>query len=40
MGWFGIGSDEKDELTWEEEFKKILDSVPHNERITIVDCHI
>ena len=38
MGWWGISSNEKD--TWDEEFKRILESIKDDEVITVVDCHI
>lgn len=40
MGWFGCVSDEKDQNAWEREFNKLLDSVPDDTMITVVDCHI
>lgn len=40
MGWFGISSNEKNEDLWLEEFNNILDSLPDDEILTIVDCHI
>jgi len=39
MGWWGIISDEKDENTWGEEFKNILEK--YSDCIAVVvDCHI
>ena len=38
MGWWGISLNEKD--TWDEEFKRILESIKDDEVITLVDCHI
>lgn len=40
MGFWGIVSDEKDQGVWEEEFQKLLDSVPDDTLLTVVDCHI
>ena len=40
MGWFGMISNEKDPLSWEKEWFAILDEVPGNRYLTIVDCHI
>lgn len=38
MGWWGCVSDEKD--TWEDDFIKILNEVPDDALLTMVDCHI
>lgn len=38
MGWFAHISNEKD--AWEDIFWNLLQEVPDDERITIVDCHI
>ncbi len=38
MGWFGISTNEVQD--WESEFKKLLDAIPDDARITVVDCHI
>jgi hypothetical protein len=40
MGWWACVSNEKDDKVWEKEFNKLFDSIPDNELITIVDCHI
>lgn len=40
MGWWGIVSDEKDKSKWDEEFSKLLDSLPPETILTVVDCHI
>lgn len=40
MGWWANVTDGKDKTTWVEEVHKILDAVPDDELITIVDCHI
>lgn len=40
MGWFGIGSNEKDKNTWDKEFKKFIKSQKESTIITLVDCHI
>ena len=40
MGWFGMVSNEKDQGAWEEEFGKLLDSLPDDTLLTVVDCHI
>lgn len=40
MGWWGISSNEKDPNEWSAEFTKILDELPDDALLTIVDCHI
>lgn len=38
MGWWACVSDEKSD--WNEEFNKLMDSVPYDELISLYDCHI
>lgn len=38
MGWFGVSLNEKD--NWKEEFNKLIQSLPEDTLLTIVDCHI
>lgn len=40
MGWWGAVHDEKDKNQWNAEFKKLLDSVPEETLLTVIDCHI
>lgn len=40
MGWFGMTFDEKDEVTWVNEFHALLEKVPADAHLSIVDCHI
>lgn len=40
MGWWATVSDEKDLMMWEQEFNKLLDTIPDDTLLTIVDCHI
>jgi hypothetical protein len=40
MGWFACVSNEKDQSSWEEELEDILNTVPEDEWLTLVDCHI
>ena len=40
MGWFACVHDEKDLAAWEQEFSAMLDALPDDARLTIVDCHI
>ena len=40
MGWFACVSNEKDEVTWNREFSALVDGLPDDTLLTIVDCHI
>jgi hypothetical protein len=40
MGWFGIASNEKDPDEWNNEYKKLIDSLPDNTLLSVYDCHI
>ena len=40
MGWFGISSNDKDEKTWDDEFKKFINNQKKSTIVTLVDCHI
>lgn len=40
MGWWGCVSDEKDEGAWAREFGALIDSLPDDTLLTVVDCHI
>lgn len=40
MGWWGSVSDEKDMNTWYREFSALMDTVPDDALLTMVDCHI
>lgn len=40
MGWWGCVSDEKEEDIWSNEFNKLLNNLPKEKYITVVDCHI
>jgi len=40
MGWFGMSSNEKENDVWNSEFHKIIDSLPDDTILTLVDCHI
>ena len=40
MGWWGTVSDEKDIETWAREFGALIDSLPDDTLLTVVDCHI
>lgn len=40
MGWFGAVSDEKDPASWVKAVKDLLEKIPPDTTITVVDCHI
>lgn len=40
MGWWGVVTEEKDIDRWDDEFDKLLKSLPPDTWLTAVDCHI
>lgn len=40
MGWWAAVHDEKQEGQWLREFNKLLDELPDDTLLTVVDCHI
>lgn len=40
MGWWGMVSDEKDQAEWNRQFNALLDGLPDDTVLTLVDCHI
>ena len=38
MGWWGVSTDEDE--NWQEEFDKLLKTLPGETLLTVVDCHI
>lgn len=40
MGWFGFSNDDKEQSEWSAEINNMLDGLPDDTLITIVDCHI
>lgn len=40
MGWWGISTNEKDEDDWNKEFNELINSLPDDTLLTLVDCHI
>lgn len=40
MGWFGISTNDKDEKSWDDEFKKFIKNQKKSTILTLVDCHI
>lgn len=40
MGWWAIVANEKEQDSWEEEFKKAIEKLGNDVLVTLVDCHI
>lgn len=40
MGWFGMSDDKVSQEDWNREVNKMLDDLPDDTLITVVDCHI
>jgi hypothetical protein len=40
MGWWGVVRDEKDADEWYTQFASLVDSLPGDTVMTVVDCHI
>ena len=40
MLMFGMAKDELDEDTWQRQFNKLIEDLPDETLLTIVDCHI
>lgn len=40
MGWWGCVHDEKDKNQWLKEFNQLIDDLPEDTLLTVVDCHI
>lgn len=40
MGWFGMSDDSMTQAEWNRKFNELLDELPDDTLITIVDCHI
>ena len=40
MGWFGASSNDKDEKSWNDEFKRFINNQKKSTIVTLVDCHI
>lgn len=40
MGWWGCVSDEKDKDEWRKQFASLIDGLPDDTLLTVVDCHI
>lgn len=40
MGWFGMSDDTFDQAAWNRLFNAMLDGLPDDTQLTVVDCHI
>ena len=40
MGWWAMVSNEKEQYSWEEEFKNFIKDLDDEVEVTVVDCHI
>lgn len=40
MGWWGVATNEKAQGDWNEEFSTLIDGLPDDTLLTVVDCHI
>lgn len=40
MGWFGMASNEKDQIDWSNELLSIIEQLPEETQISIYDCHV
>ena len=40
MGWWGMSDDKVSQETWNRQVNELLDALPDDTLITVVDCHI
>lgn len=40
MGWFGISDDETNQASWDAKINRLIDELPDDALLTVVDCHI
>lgn len=40
MGWFGMSDDELSQDDWNRKVNELIDGLPDDTLMTIVDCHI
>ena len=40
MGWFGMSHNEVSEDEWLAKFNQMIDELPDDTLLTVVDCHI
>lgn len=40
MGWWGMASNEEDEDSWDKKYWEMIESLPDDVQLTVVDCHI
>jgi hypothetical protein len=40
MGWWGMVANEKEQEVWDQQVAELIDGLPDNTLLTVVDCHI
>jgi hypothetical protein len=40
MGWFGMSNDTVEEADWNARVKELIDELPDDTQLTLVDCHV
>ena len=40
MGWWAVVTNEKEDSVWQEEFNKLINGLPDDTWLAVVDCHI
>lgn len=40
MGWWAMVANEKNPISWDEEYERFIESLPANAELTMLDCHI
>lgn len=40
MGWFGMSDDKVDQVAWNKQYTELLESLPDDTLLTVIDCHI
>ena len=40
MGWWAIVTDAKEHYDWDAEFERLMETLPDDTLLTLVDCHI
>lgn len=40
MGWWGVVSNERDFVEWQDQFNKLLEELPDDTLLSVYDCHI
>jgi hypothetical protein len=40
MGWFGMSSDDKPKDAWNNELQILIESIPDDHMMVMLDCHV